>query len=53
MREKKIKMTKEDQEAFAKAVINPPEVSPALVKAFRKRAEILNKDADARKDGVR
>ena len=46
MREKKIKMTKEDQEAFAKAIINPHEVSPALVKALRKRAEILNKVAD-------
>ena len=45
-----IRMTKEDQEAFAGAIFNPPPPSPALVAAFRRRAEILNKVANGVED---
>lgn len=48
--ELKLRLSKEDQEAFAEAILNPPVPSPALVAAFRRRAEILNKVANGVED---
>lgn len=45
-----LRFAKEDQEFFADAILNPPVPSPALVAAFRRRAEILNRVADGVED---
>ena len=46
----KLRFSKEDQEFFAQAILNPSAPSPALVAAFRRRAEILNKVANGVED---
>ena len=46
----KLRFSKEDQEFFAQAILNPAAPVPALVAAFRRRAEILNKVASGVED---
>lgn len=42
-----IRLSKEDQEAFASACINPAPVAPALDRAMGRRRELLGVDVDA------
>jgi uncharacterized protein (DUF1778 family) len=36
-----IRLSIEDQRAFAKAILNPPEPTPALRRAFRRHRELI------------
>jgi uncharacterized protein (DUF1778 family) len=36
-----IRVSVEDQRAFAKAILNPPEPTPALRRAFRRHRELI------------
>ena len=47
---KTIRLPKEDQQFFAETILNPPTPSPALVAAFRRRSELLNKVANGVED---
>lgn len=39
-----IKLSKEDSEAFAKALANPPKPNSALKKALKKYKKLVNKE---------
>ncbi len=36
-----IRLSLDDQQAFAAAILNPPEPSPALQRAFRRHSELI------------
>lgn len=39
-----IHLSKEDQEVFAKALLDPPPIAPALARAFQRRRKRLKPD---------
>ncbi|MEI6593127.1 MAG: DUF1778 domain-containing protein [Holophagaceae bacterium] len=39
-----IRLSLADQEAFASAILNPPPMAPALVRAFERRRKLLGGD---------
>lgn len=41
-----MRLSRDDQECFAKALIDPPSVSPALQRGFARRRELLRSDAE-------
>jgi uncharacterized protein (DUF1778 family) len=37
-----IRLSAEDQRVFAEAILNPPEPTPAMRRAFRRRRELIH-----------